>query len=191
VAPSKSNPAKRFAHLVEVVQVAHLARRDGGEGDERDGGAKRRGGHFEIAPKLELVRARVRREDGNGYKRVRADLCRTGLATKRQSRNAIGGESRRCKLETGATSLNAILNPNPREASVSSTEAAMNVLLAFGFSYISFFVTVRCQLPCRQSLGRATGQRWLGRGADDRTGPGCTDARPAPALWSARAAGRW
>jgi hypothetical protein len=51
---------------VEVVQVAHLARRDGGEGDERDGGAKRRGGHFEIAPKLELVRARVRREDGSG-----------------------------------------------------------------------------------------------------------------------------
>jgi hypothetical protein len=36
---------RRFAHLVEVVQVAHLARRDGGEGDERDGGAKERSGH--------------------------------------------------------------------------------------------------------------------------------------------------
>ena len=36
VAPSKSNPAKRFAHLVEVVQVAHLARRDGGDEEGQD-----------------------------------------------------------------------------------------------------------------------------------------------------------
>ena len=46
-----------FAHLMIVVQVANLARLDGGERCKRHGGAESLGGHREIGTERRNVRA--------------------------------------------------------------------------------------------------------------------------------------